>query len=1182
MPHPAARPIVPHAAASDTLFPLSYGQQSLWFMYQLAPDSQTNVLACVARVRGDLDLPALQRAVQQIVDRHAALRTFFPFEFGKPVQRVLPALEVAVHLLDDVRWDATQIVEQLSKAAYHPFRLAEAPLIRVQVYPHAPQEHYLVVSVPHIVADFRSLVQIIHELAHAYSVALTQQPYQPAPLPLAFTDYVRWEAATLAGAEGVRLWTYWRQHLAGVPLVLDVPTDLPRPAVQTFRAGSHAFRLTREQSQQLRSLAEHHGTTLYTTLLAIFQTLLYHYTQQDSFLIGSPMAGRGRAEFAQLVGPCARPVVLRADLAGDPAFTAVLDRTRQTVLGAIAHQDMPFSLLVERLQPPRDSSRAPLFQVMFNYLALPASADPGLTAYGLGTAGVQTALGALVLESVGVEQPMDQFDLALLAADVADGMSATLHYNADLFRPSTAMRISADFQRLVGAVLAAPDQPLTALLAGIPRLRTALVVAATFTAEPIRDALAFWATQLGMPADIRFAPYNQVFQQLLDPSSELLRNRDGINVLLLRLEDWAAAAYGWESVEQHVQDFLSILETFVRQTTAMTLIGICPASPAATVEPAQRGLIEQLERLIVDQVRRLHGVYLLDLTDAVARYQVQERYDPMADHLGHIPFTPAFFTALGTAVMRQIYALQHAPWKVIAVDCDNTLWRGVCGEDGADGIRVDGPYVALQRFLLHQREQGMLLCLCTKNNEADVLAAFAAHPEMPLCLEHFTAQRINWLPKSENLVSLADELRLGLESCIFLDDSALECAEVQGRCPSVLTLQLPDDPTAIPAFLDHVWAFDHVRVTAEDRQRAEVYDQNQQRARLRATYPSLGAFLAALELSVALTPVQSSQMARAAELTQRTNQLNLTTIRRTESQLAQVLATGARCWVVDVRDRFGEYGLVGVVIARVEGLIFAVDTLLLSCRVLGRRVEDIVLVQLAGEALALGCTQIRLVFQPTPRNAPARAFLERIGATLVATDAGGLETLLEAEAWAERVGVYEALMADSDEQLVPAAVSSEQTAQPTPVIADTQLIGRIARELQTAEQIRKAFQVRRARPALSVPFIAPQTDLEHVLADTWTEVLGIERVGIYDNFFEIGGHSLQAVQISTQLHDIFQCEIPLLTVFFEAPTLAGVVEAIYASPLGQAQADQIATMYRHVSTLSDDEIAQMLQASATA
>ena len=520
----------------------------------------------------------------------------------------------------------------------------------------------------------------------------------------------------------------------------------------------------------------------------------------------------------------------------------------------------------------------------------------------------------------------------------------------------------------------------------------AIAISATFTAEAIEPGLAFWVKEQGLDYQIRFAGYNQLFQELLDPSGLFARNRGGFNVALVRFEDWLRAGCP-DGLEEHARRLVEAVRSAAARFSAPLILAICPSAPE------HRAVMEGPLRLLREEVAAMPAVHLITASEVLALYPVDEVHDRHADELGHVPYTPLFFVALATAVMRRIHAIVSPPFKLIALDCDDTLWAGICGEDGPQNVVLDEPRKALQEFMAERRRAGMLLALCSKNNEEDVAETFQAHPEMPLRLEDFVSRRINWDAKSANLASLADELELGLDSFILVDDNPKECTEAQLGVPEVLALPLPARAGDIPEFLRHVWAFDRTRITEEDRLRPELYAQRAARARAERTAPSLEGFLASLELEVAIAPLESGQVARVAQLTQRTNQMNASGVRRTE---AEIQALGeAECLTVQVKDRFGSYGLTGAMIFRAKGAALVVDTFLLSCRALGRGVEHRMVAHLGEIARERGLERLEIPFVASPRNRPAALFLESIGKT----DADGVFRLAAEEAASVRYRV---------------------------------------------------------------------------------------------------------------------------------------------------------------------------------
>ncbi len=696
-----------------------------------------------------------------------------------------------------------------------------------------------------------------------------------------------------------------------------------------------------------------------------------------------------------------------------------------------------------------------------------------------------------------------------------------------------------------------------------------IAISATFTAEPLREPLAFWLDRLGFGDEIRFAPYNQVFQQLLDPAGLLASNRGGVNVVLVRLEDWGRFqnAASPEFLEKEVLHLVDCLRTAAERLASPLLVAICPSSPDFLARPGHAEFAGRMEQYVRTQLSGLQTVYFLEHRELEELYPVAEPYDPHGDELGHVPYRTEYFAALATFLARKIHALRMTPYKVIALDCDDTLWRGVCGEDGPQGVVVDPPRRFLQQFMLAQHQAGMLLCLCSKNNMEDVLETFRAHPEMPLSLEHFVALRINWTAKSTNLASLAEELQLGLDSFIFIDDNAQECGEVQARRPEVLTLQLPAASEEIPDFLRHVWAFDRLRITEEDARRTALYRQQIERSRLEKQAKTLEEFIASLRLEVRIAPLKPEGLARAAQLTQRTNQMNFTTIRRSEADLQRLMAGGAECLAVEVSDRFGSYGFTGLAIFSTEGEALKVDTFLLSCRVLGRGVEHQLLARLGEIAVERGLKRVEVPFIPTARNHPALMFLESVGSRFkTSSEAGFLFSFPAAYA--------------RDVKYKPAAaqpVPLERAPQPEAQAREPVDYAYIAAQLRSVEQILR--EMRAARPAASVSQRqdAPRTDLERQVAELWAELLRVPSVGIHDNFFDLGGHSLLAVELLSRVRRKFNVDLSLDLVYTSAFTVAELAKAIELQMIEQAGPEQYAEILGELEKLSDEEARALLE-----
>jgi FkbH-like protein len=536
-------------------------------------------------------------------------------------------------------------------------------------------------------------------------------------------------------------------------------------------------------------------------------------------------------------------------------------------------------------------------------------------------------------------------------------------------------------------------------------------------------------------------------------------------------------------------------------------------------------------------------------------------YDRERDELGRVPYTPTFFAALGTVIARKFNAIQSAPYKVIVLDCDQTLWKGICGEDGPLGIEIDPPRKKLQEFMVRQLEAGMLICLCSKNNEADVIEVFDHHPEMPLKRDHIVTWRINWGPKSENIKALANELQLGSDSFIFIDDSPIECAQVQANCPEVLTLLLPKEAENIPRFLEHVWAFDHLKITEEDKKRTTLYQENIKREHLLRESLTLGDFLSGLELKIEISEAKPNHLPRVAQLTQRTNQFNLTTIRRSEAEIQKLCQSGElECLVVEVSDRFGDYGLVGVILFETASDSIKVDTFLESCRAMGRGVEYRMLARLGEIANERGLGHVEVTYVPTKKNQPALDFMNAIGPGYKEAHNNGLFIKFPAKDVQKITYIPGSEKANPSNELPNKESSFSQilSKDSSYTRAKSERFGHIATNLNNAEQILRVIEPKhfRKRPDLPNEYVAPGNELERSITKIWQNILGIEKVGIQDNFFEIGGTSLKGVRLIAQLRREFNISIPFVKLF-ESPTISSLARMLGEEESQRAWNDNI-------------------------
>jgi len=683
-----------------------------------------------------------------------------------------------------------------------------------------------------------------------------------------------------------------------------------------------------------------------------------------------------------------------------------------------------------------------------------------------------------------------------------------------------------------------------------------LAISATFTAEPLNESLEFWFERLKLSFKIRHAAFHQVFQTLLDPAGVFATNHDGVNVVLLRWQDMGEG----EQLEANAASFIETLGRAASPMKVPLVVVSCPCSPSFLEVEQRAGLATGLDAQLTKLVESVSNLHLLPAAVIQDLYPVSEIHDPIGERLGEIPFTGDFFAALGTCLMRKALTFSRPPCKVVAVDMDDTVWGGVVGEDGWEQVRIEPAHRELHQFLLEQRRDGLLLAICSKNNENDAWEVFERRPEMLLKKEHFAAWRIDWKAKSANIRAIAKDLSLGADSFIFLDDDSKECAEMRANAPEVLTIQVPKDGTDVGHFLRHVWAFDRAKATAEDRKRGESYQQEIARSAELKKAATLEDFVAALDLKVTIEPLRAEMLPRVAQLTQRTNQFNTTTIRRTEGEIKSALDAGTlHCITIAVTDRFGDYGNVGAVLYSLDSGALVVDSFLLSCRALGRGVEHQIVRYLGAEALRHNLGEVALRFIASPKNAPALQFLDSLEST---GESGGLYVRLfrikadYASQLAYRPVSYSVLKDVEAQSESNNESKTEATGASTPRVLPSAAIDYqgIASELSTVPAIRR--ETRKARTSLGGAPVgsdptAPRNAIESKLASIWAEVLQVPSVGIHDDFFELGGDSLRAVELLVRILDsriLDSHDVPEMTLstLLESPTVAS-----FAAILGQ-------------------------------
>jgi acyl carrier protein len=444
---------IPRRTGSDPA-PLSFGQQRLWLLDQFQPGSAFYNMPLVMKLDGPLNIAVLERSLNEIVRRHELLRTTFRSLNDSPVQIVAPELRLTLARQDVIECPAdereAEALRRIIAEGQRPFDLAAGPLLRGLLLRLDEQRHMLALTLHHIIFDGWSMGVILREIIALYGAFSAGKPSPLPELPIQYGDYAAWQRQRLQGELLERQLAYWKNELGGKVVALNLPTDRPRPTVPSFTANGakQHLHLSRQLATALQALSKQEGATLFMTLLAAFQTLLHRYSSQPSILVGSPIANRNQDELEGMIGFFNNMLVLHGDLSGAPSFRELLRRVRATTLRAYDHQELPFERLVEEFQPSQNSSRSPLFQVMF---ALQNAPRPAMKQ------------GDTTMQALNVDLGTARFDLSLSVRENEAGLVATMLYNTDLFDAATVERMLAHYQTLLESLPTSAGQPITAL-----------------------------------------------------------------------------------------------------------------------------------------------------------------------------------------------------------------------------------------------------------------------------------------------------------------------------------------------------------------------------------------------------------------------------------------------------------------------------------------------------------------------------------------------------------------------------------------------------------------------------------------------------------------------------------------------------------------------------------------------
>ncbi len=1123
---------------------LSFGQQRLWFLDQLEPDSPLYNNFAALKFFGPLSIPALEYSLRQIILRHEALRTVFQDRAGTPVQVVVAASPGEDNQLQEFQIPLTRIdlreypaIEQMQEVmrlgvveARRPFNLAQGPLLRVTILQLGAEEHVSFLTMHHIISDGWSVGVLIRELAAFYTGYLSNQSVLLPELPIQYADYATWQHQWLQGEVLERQLAYWKEKLKSSPASLELFTDRPRPAYQTANGASLWFELPERLSKGLVVLSLSEGVTLFITLLAALQTLLYRYSSQEDICVGTPIANRNRAETEDLIGFILNTLVMRTDLSGDPTFRDLLGRVRETALGAYAHQDLPFEMVVDALQPQRDMSRPPFFQVIFDLQvgSLQALELPGLKIIPL-----------------RLDSGTAKFDLALSMEETDSRLQGYFNYNTDLFDPETILRLLGHWITLLQGIVAQPEAHISHLPLLTPSEWQQIVVdwnnIATFN-EPalfVHQWIEAQAEQRPGEVALVIGSVTLTYQQLNERADQLanylLDLGVGPEVLVgLCVERSPEMIVGLLGVMKAGGAFLPLDPTYPRERLAFMVV-----DSQIRVMLTQSELVAGLQ-LAEFQADGLRIVCLDTDWPVISRQEIQNTVEPRTTLVAGENLAYVIYTSGSTGKPKGVMITHQS----IANHCRDMQQR--FGTHPGDRVLQFASLnfdAALEQVFVTLMVGAQLVL---RENEVWTSAEFHRKiAEYGLTVVNIPpAYWYQWaayaVGDGKSDVNPLPQLRLVIVGGDVMPvDSVNLWRQTTMSQVRVLNAYGPTETTITATTYEIPSSMDR------DFSRSAAYG----RVPIGRPHPNRTAYILDPNGNPVPIGVPGELHLGGAYLARGyLNRPDLTE----ENFIPDPFPSSRRGlpYPIPVLRLYKTGDLARFLPGGTIDFLGRIDQ---QVKLRGFRIE-------LGEIEAALITHpevnevIVLLREDTPGDTRLVAYIVPVAGSQ--PDSDELLELLK-----EKLPVY----------MLPAAFVFIEGLPLTPS-------GKIDRRvLPVPEQIRQEGRKN---------YVAPRNPIELELAHLWAEVLKIpwredqSPVGVFDNFFELGGHSLLATQLLSRVQSLYRVELPLRQLF-ENPTIAGLAGVIADSLISEEEPEDLAALLEELEQISDEDATKQLKSSSS-
>ena len=1108
-------------------------QGRLWIIDQLNPLNSSLNLTVLMSLRGSLSIDQANIAAARVLQRHPMVRSTFQLRSGGICRTIHPETEPHLSV------SFVPSTEEAFKAIYSNdlilaerrvgFDLTKGPLVRFAVVRFDETTSLVAITAHHIVCDLWSLRLLARDFA-----TFCGQPDKGDIGPLTQSGSVLLTDSSVSRAVDSDI-TYWKRELGGVKtqsyvLSHEKGTPQSKPHI------CEDFTLSSELVAGLREVAQSGKSSVFVQLLSAVYLMMSALLEMEELVIAFPYFGREEVSELDAVGLFARPLLARIHFPAKSRLQELQNYIKTKIAAAVEHASPSLSELYKILGADdiRDGVwRVPLFVSFMT------------SKFGIDAGNIE----ASILRFDGGSQGTDVF-IAIVESE--SGISGQIQYAENARRVESWREITQKFVRTVTDICNSwhsskeeePGRLLQLEPSPLEHEEYRVTIAATFSAEPIKATFDRWNERLDLGIIPRIVPVDQIIQVVLKESERPANADRGSTAIFLRLSDWITGASDREvyAADERIGLLINSLRRAEDNSAKHYFLFVTPSSRTGADERESEAFAREEKRL-AENLSSLSNVSLVFQDELDRLYPVIDIYDAGADRIAALPYSEDYFAILGTVLARKIYQRFTSQYKVIVVDCDDTLWVGACGEIGPHGVGLTTERFWLQSFLLEQQKNGMLLCLASKNFPEDVFAVFSHGPEMPLKRSSFVATQINWERKSSSIRRLGGELNVSLDSFIMIDNDPVECLEVKTNCPEVLTICVPQEVAEIPKMFSHVWPLDLRQVAAVGGLRSEHYITEKMRKESREEAADVFSFIESLELKTSFTEIVGQQIQRSIELAARANQFHLSGRRLVAADLLKRNSSIALS--VHASDRFGDYGDIGLLLCEENAGSLSVSEMILSCRALGRGIEQAVIEHLGLLARAASLSTVKFEYRETSRNGLVYETLREVGCDEISKSDRAIALAIPThEACGCRVR-------RGKKPLTEAAGAERETSSPS----------RVKPEVSTGRE--NAFG-QLDWNAIAASSMAPwrmdgvsgspnrgkqstasfSMTTEDIVARIWEEVLGEHEIPRNSGFFSVGGDSIMAVRILARVNDAFGVEYPIAQFFSVEPTIHRIAEQI--------------------------------------